>query len=237
MKTRMAARFEKDFRPRQKFVEMVKDPAFPCLGAKAACNSGAYQVSVYEDLADPRSSELLARDLEVFQKSDMRKTSEYATFAAIFHQPADVTEEEFEQLLWAQLQRLHNIDMKRHRWDSSVSSDPRDPHFSFSFAGEALYVIGMHARNSRLSRRFPWPTLIFNPHVQFERLRHDGKWQQMRASIRKRDVALQGNTNPMLSDFGESSEARQYSGRVVGDNWRAPFQSASQKPSRCPFAH
>jgi hypothetical protein len=229
--------FEEDSLPRQKFAEMVMNPTFPCLGAKAAYNSGAYQICIYQDLADPRSSGLLARDLEVFQKSDMRRTSEYATFAAIFREPGEITEEEFENLLWSQLQQLHDIDMKRHHWDSSVSSDPRDPHFSFSFSGEALYVIGLHAHSSRLSRRFPWPTLIFNPHAQFERLRHDGKWQQMRAAIRKRDLALQGSTNPMLSDFGESSEARQYSGRAVNDDWRAPFQSSRRQPLRCPFPH
>ena len=237
MKTLIEARFEADSLPRQKFAEMLMAPAFPCLGAKAAYNSGAYQICVYQDLADPRSAKLLARDLEVFQKSDMRKTSEYETFAAIFREPGDVTEEEFENLLWSQLQQVHDIDVRRHGWDSSVSSDPREPHFSFSFAGEALYVIGMHAHSSRLARRFSWPTLIFNPHAQFERLRHDGKWQQMRASIRKRDAALQGMTNPMLSDFGESSEARQYSGRVVDDDWRAPFQAARRARSRCPFRH
>ena len=192
MKTLVEGRFDEDSLPRQKFAEMVMNPAFPCLGAKAAYNSGSYQIRVYQDLADPRSSKLLACDLEVFQKSDMRRTNEFATFAAIFREPGDVTEEEFENLLWSQLQQLHGIDGKR--WDSSVSSDPRDPHFSFSFAGEALYVIGLHAQSSRLSRRFPWPTLIFNPHAQFERLRHDGKWQHMRATIRKRDVALQGRT-------------------------------------------
>ena len=115
-----------------------------------------------------------------------------------------------------------------------MSSDPADPHFSFSFAGRALYVIGMHANSSREARRFPWPTLIFNPHEQFERLRADGKWKHMQETIRRRDHALQGTINPMLSDFGERSEARQYSGRAVEENWRAPFAAT---PRKCPFAH
>ena len=100
-------------------------------------------------------------------------------------------------------------------WDSTVSSDPFDPHFSFSFGGQALYVVGLHERSSRHARRFAWPTLVFNPHAQFDRLRHDGHWQRMQEAIRRRDVALQGEINPMLSDFGEQSEARQYSGRRV----------------------
>ena len=36
-------------------------------------------------------------------------------------------------------------------------------------------------------------------------------------------MQLQGSINPMLSDFGEATEARQYSGRAVEDDWRAPF--------------
>jgi FPC/CPF motif-containing protein YcgG len=93
----------------------------------------------------------------------------------------------------------------------------------------------MHANSSRDARRFPWPTLIFNPHEQFERLRSDGKWKHMQETIRQRDVQLQGSINPMLSDFGEQSEARQYSGRPVEEDWRAPFKAAGS--GKCPFAH
>ncbi|HSP45414.1 MAG TPA: YqcI/YcgG family protein, partial [Chthoniobacterales bacterium] len=74
-----------------------------------------------------------------------------------------------------------------------------------------------------------------NPHEQFERLRADGKWKRMQETIRSRDVELQGSINPMLSDFGEQSEARQYSGRAVEDDWKAPFKPAHS--GGCPFHH
>jgi FPC/CPF motif-containing protein YcgG len=45
----------------------------------------------------------------------------------------------------------------------------------------------------------------------------------MRDVIRDRDEHLQGNINPMVSDHGYGSEARQYSGRAVDDSWHAPF--------------
>ena len=41
--------------------------------------------------------------------------------------------------------------------------------------------------------------------------------------VRERDIALQGSANPNLADFGERSEARQYSGRVTEPAWRCPF--------------
>jgi FPC/CPF motif-containing protein YcgG len=164
----------------------------------------------------------------------VRAASEYATFVAIFKGPRTLDEIEFEKLFWKQLRGLHHHDATRCQWDPHVSSDPADPHFSFSFGGQALYVIGLHANSSREARRFPWPVLVFNPHEQFERLRADGKWKRMQETIRGRDLELQGTINPMLSDFGEQSEARQYSGRAVEDDWRAPFPKVTGK---CPFAH
>jgi FPC/CPF motif-containing protein YcgG len=227
----------------EQFAAFIADPAFPCLGARAAFNSGSYQTKVYDELTHPACSEQLAQDLQRFQHSEMRRTKDFATFVAIFRNPRDTNESDFEELFWSQLQQLHRIDAKSYEWDPTVSPDPNDAHFSFSLAGQALYVVGMHANSSRLSRRFPWPALVFNPHEQFERLREQGKWPQMQTTIRKRDIALQGSANPMLNEFGETSEARQYSGRAVDEQWRPPFcqeDSAAQKVSsagRCPFAH
>ncbi len=48
----------------------------------------------------------------------------------------------------------------------------------------------------------------------------------MREKILVRDEALAGSRNPMLSRHGDTSEARQYSGRVVGNDWACPFRYA-----------
>ena len=50
-----------------------------------------------------------------------------------------------------------------------------------------------------------------------------GAFNTVRNKIRERDIELQGNINPMLEDFGENSEARQYSGRKVEEEWKCPF--------------
>ena len=213
------------------FRKHVMDPEFSCLGAKAACNEKAYVFGVYQTMGTRASTLGLARDLHRFIGSEMIANKEFSSFIALFRKPIELTEREFEQLLWLQLRQLHAAD--RCDWDPHVSSDPSDPHFSFSFAGQAFYVVGMHAHSSRAARRFPWPTLVFNPHVQFERLRTDGKWKRMQQSIRVREVALQGSINPMLNDFGERSEARQYSGRTVAEDWSPPFPKAK----KCPFGH
>jgi FPC/CPF motif-containing protein YcgG len=195
-------------------------------------------VTTYDVLASAEATAALAQDLYEFTRSELRESSEYATFVAVFRQPTAQTEAEFERSLWRQLQQLNHSDAEHFAWDQTAQSDPTDPQFSFSFAGQALYVIGMHPNSSRLARQFRWPALIFNPHEQFERLRADGKWKRMQQTIRERDVQLQGSVNPMLSDFGESTEARQYSGRAVEADWRAPFTAT--KPAlagKCPFGH
>lgn len=223
-----------------RFTAFVADPAFPCVGAKAAFNSGSQMLRVYQELGARRCATALARDLEAFVVSEVRRTQAFATFVAMFREPRVLREKQFEELLWLALQQLHEIDAVRHAWDPKVSSDTANARFAFSFAAEPLYVVGLHGGSSRHARKFPWPTLIFNPHSQFDRLRQEGKWTKMQQTIRRRDVALQGSTNPMLSDFGEQSEARQYSGRAVDADWTPAFKvsgGASSKRRRCPFAH
>ncbi|MFL6518679.1 MAG: guanitoxin biosynthesis heme-dependent pre-guanitoxin N-hydroxylase GntA [Chthoniobacterales bacterium] len=235
------------------FRQFVARPEFPCLGAKAALNSNSETVRVFDELGNAESTYQLAAALTDFTRlagrdavepkrlsyqldgSTASRPTEYATFIAIFEKPRETDEAEFENLLWRQLRLLHERDRRDFDWDPSVSSNPADPHFSFSFGGQALYVIGLHANSSREARRFPWPTLVFNPHEQFERLRADGKWKHMQETIRQRDRHLQGTVNPMLSDFGERSEARQYSGRAVTEDWQPPFRATTS--GKCPFAH
>jgi hypothetical protein len=206
---------------------------FPCVGGKAAINHDNYRFGLYAEMNSRGTTAGLAHDLwEYAQERESFKT-DYATFVASFAAPVAVGELEWERLLWSQLQSLHDLDSAHHAWDPSVSSDPADPGFSFSFAGTAFFVVGLHPASSRRSRRFAWPTLVFNAHEQFERLREQNRFERLRAAVRERDYKLQGSLNPNLSNFGEASEARQYSGRAVEEGWRCPFSArrgAAEKP-------
>jgi FPC/CPF motif-containing protein YcgG len=93
-----------------------------------------------------------------------------------------------------------------------------------SFGGEAYFVVGLNPSASRPARRFAYPTMVFNLHDQFETLREDGRYERMRDAILERDRDLAGDINPMLARHGESSEARQYSGRAVDKGWECPFR-------------
>ncbi len=204
------------------FRRFVEDPRFPCLGGKAAVRQGGYRLAVYGRLGSPDATDRLAGDLAAFGKA-IPSGRGFTAFAAVFTDPVPQTEREFERRLWAQLQELHERDDPASGWDPEASSDPEDPRFSFSFAGNAYFVVGLHPGSSRLSRRFGWPALVFNPHAQFRRLREEGRFERLRQAIRLRDFALQGSINPNLADFGERSEAAQYSGRKSEAGWRCPF--------------
>ncbi|MBC7945133.1 MAG: YqcI/YcgG family protein [Burkholderiales bacterium] len=207
----------------ESFRQLVLDPKFSCVGAKSAIARGSYRLGQYGTLASVEATAGLAYDLYEFVQDQAGFEGEFSTLFATFTDPVPGTEKEFESLLWAQLQRLHELDRAHHRWDPAVSSDPDDPEFSFSFAERGFFVVGLHPKSSRLTRRFAWPTLVFNLHEQFERLRESGHYKRMQSVIRERELALQGSINANLSNFGEQSEARQYSGRRVEAGWRCPF--------------
>lgn len=203
----------------------ILDPDFPCLGGKAAINNDTYRFGFYTTMNAREATAGLAYDLWEYARERPTFETEYATFVASFAAPIAQDEREWEKMLWAQLQSLHELDKAHHRWDSTVSSDPEDTGFSFSFAETAFFVVGLHPQSSRVARRFAWPTLVFNAHSQFEQLRRQNLFERMRETIRARDLKLQGSLNPNLSNFGERSEARQYSGRHVEENWRCPFHT------------
>ncbi|MEO7446407.1 MAG: guanitoxin biosynthesis heme-dependent pre-guanitoxin N-hydroxylase GntA, partial [Ferruginibacter sp.] len=136
----------------------------------------------------------------------------------------DGNEDAFESFFWQRLQSLSSMDARNHEYDARVSAQPDDPNFSFSLGKEAFFVIGMHAGSSRPSRRFSCPVLIFNPHEQFQQMKTTGQYDKMKAIVRKRDLTFSGSLNPMLDDFGKTSEALQYTGKAYPGEWKCPLK-------------
>jgi FPC/CPF motif-containing protein YcgG len=204
------------------FEAFVDNPSFSCLVGKGVVHQNGHIVRAYPPLGTRAAAEGLARDLSAFG-AGAHDPMKLRAFVAVFPERAPRSELAFEARLWAQLQRLHDLDDPETAWDPSVSDDADDPMFSFSFGGNAYFIVGLHAHSSRVSRTFKWPALVFNPHAQFGRLRGEGRFARIQQAIREREIAVQGSLNPNLADFGERSEARQYSGRAVEEIWRCPF--------------
>jgi FPC/CPF motif-containing protein YcgG len=209
----------------ESFRALALNEHFTCVGAKAALRQGGYRFALYPELASAPSCAGLARDLFTFTRERVGFDSEFSTFIASFSDPIPPDEATFERLLWRTLQGLNDLDAAHHGWSREVAANTSDPHFSFSFAETAFFVVGLHAGSSRAARRFAWPTLVFNPHEQFDALKKAGRYQRFQQVIREAEESLQGDINPMLAAFGERSEASQYSGRQVGSDWRCPFHA------------
>jgi FPC/CPF motif-containing protein YcgG len=206
------------------FQAFVAAESFPCVGAKSALNRDQMVFEVEHDIrTGPRPTTLTS--LQRFSQAYQTDSPLFQSVVVLFRDATMLSEHAFETYLWRYLQRLHDADAASHEWDPTVSKNPDASDFSFSVGGRGYYVVGLHPGASRVARRFSHPALVFNLHDQFERLRDGGKYESIRDTIIQRDTHLEGTRNPMLKQFGTSSEARQYSGRVVDEQWRCPFHA------------
>ncbi|TQI72104.1 hypothetical protein JM79_3059 [Gramella sp. Hel_I_59] len=203
------------------YAEFILENEHPCIMAKTIFAMDQFILKTYDDFGSMEASARLLKDLKDYIEAYDFESNDFKTFLAVFPNSPEYSGINFEELLWKQLGNIHKLD--NEQWDPAVSDDPKDENFSFSIAGKAFYVVGLHPNSSRKARQSPYTTLTFNLHWQFEKLREMGTYQKVRDRIRDRDVALQGSINPMLEDFGNNSEAKQYSGRKVDKEWKCPF--------------
>lgn len=203
----------------------ITAPTYPCIGAKSSFARNLSTLFVVNDLLSETELSAALHRLYKFLEEAKRSKEMFHSFILASAKPLTINDDEFEILLWSSLQILHDLDKKKFEWCQDVSSDPASSEFSMSLGEEAFFVIGMHAQAGRKVRAFPYPVLIFNRHAQFEALRRSGQFGRLRNMIRARDEVYSGSANPLLDDYGNSSEARQYSGKPVGEGWRCPFHA------------
>ncbi|MBC7529949.1 MAG: YqcI/YcgG family protein [Oligoflexus sp.] len=203
--------------------DYVANIGFPCVGAKTALAKDQIEICVADSIFSSHNDDDILKGLYRFIAEYQKDKAIFRSFIVVFCDELDINDEDFESALWTRLQSLNDKDI--FPWDASVSQNPEDKTFSFSAGNKAFYIVGMHPGSSRKARRFPLPALVFNMHEQFEQLRASGQYQKMRSLIRRRDEAFSGSSNPMLEDFGDNSEAVQYSGRQISGEWKCPFHN------------
>ncbi|MEO6219635.1 MAG: guanitoxin biosynthesis heme-dependent pre-guanitoxin N-hydroxylase GntA [Ginsengibacter sp.] len=208
----------------QEYFKYIDNKDFACIAAKAALAKQQLQCLVVDSMACPKDDTDILKFLYKFIDCYQNSKELYHSAAVIFKEPLFNSEEMFEKLMWQRLQAISDMDSIEYNYDSRVDHDPASPNFSFSVKKESLFIIGLHPASSRLLRRFKYPALVFNPHMQFEELKDKGKYKKMKDTVRKRDIAFSGSVNPMLTDFGEASEVYQYSGRQYNTAWQCPLK-------------
>lgn len=206
--------------------DFIRNASFPCVGAKAVLSQREIVTLETGLITSHEADFAIYAALRKFARAPRSPTA-LSSFACVFINEA-LNELSFERALWERLQALHDLDVQHGvAWDATVSRDPVSPLFSMSVAGVAYFIVGLHPAASRDARRFRRPAIVFNPHAQFEHLRDAGRYEKMQNVIRARELATQGDLNPMLADFGGKREAAQYSGRNVGANWKCPLRVKS----------
>ena len=135
------------------------------LTASDAIQARTYRVAAYQGLGSSESVEDTAQDLRWFAEQADSIHPTHAVLFAFFDDPTISDQRDFEHQLWSQLIGMHNIDTRNRGWAPSVKCDPDDEDLSFSIAGQAFDIIGLHPHADEPSRRFEIPTLIFTPQV------------------------------------------------------------------------
>ncbi len=207
----------------------IGNKVFPCVAARSAVANQHVECLVVDNMACSEDDSAILNFLYHFIDNYRKANTNFHSAAIIFKNPKDCNEEEFDILLWQRLQGISDLDAENYDYDCRVDSDPTSTHFSFSLKQEAFFILGLHPFAKRPSRQFAYPTLAFNPHQEFEKLRATHHYEPMKEVVRKRDITYSGSINPMLKDFGEVSEATQYSGKYYSSDWQCPF-TRSKKP-------
>ncbi len=208
----------------EEFRQFVRETTFPCVGAKSALATDGMFFIIASDIGSTWDDLHIHHQIARFVKLAQWAPDIFKSCVLLFEKPVLLDESAFEQALWRRLQSLSDKDgWLGFAQDEKTSTDPDNADFALSFAGESFFAVGLHPGASRPARRFRTPAIVFNLHKQFRKLRAEGRYEKMRATILSRDEKLAGSVNPMVARHGEISEARQYSGREVDDGWRCPF--------------
>lgn len=205
------------------FKEKLSDRAFPCVAARSALGKGNIEIFIAGHLACPEDDTAILRFIYEFTKKFRQAEKGFSSAVVIFARTPVLDEKTFESFLFQRLTALRKTDALSYKYDERVDEDPLSANFSLSLMEEAFFIIGLHPGSSRPARQFEHAAIVFNPHVQFDKMRAENKYEKMKSIVRQRDMAYAGSVNPALADFGSRSEVFQYSGRQPDEDDRCPF--------------
>ena len=205
------------------FISYIENKNFPCVAAKASVNKTNCNIMVADNIACPKDDAAILKFLYDFVDDYRNADNAFSSLAIIFKNSQPDTEDLFDTLMWQRLQALSVLDAEQYSYDKRVNNDPDSANFSFSIKEEAFFIIGLHSASSRVARKFKYPTLVFNPHAQFEAMKQTEQYNKIQKIVRKRDLYLSGSINPMLENYGTASEVYQYSGKQYDAQWQCPL--------------
>lgn len=203
---------------------LLQQKNYPCIAALQSYHRKDYWLKSYENFGGCYQRPDLREDLLSYLSEYETSQSPFFTFWAVFNDVDNLDEDQFELSMWRELSSLTSTATHGSDTNPRFSSDPLSKNFCFTIGGHAFFVVGLHPASSRLSRRFPWPALVFNTFEQFETLKAKEQYYPMIETNRLRDEKFQGSTNPMVALYADLWESIQFSGKKNESSWLCPFR-------------
>lgn len=154
----------------QKAQLAIANSSYRKVGAKKAFKNSIgkenFVIKFYENLGGIHQRVDLRQDLIKFVDDYLQTRSLFKTFWAIFKDRERMDEDLFERRLWDELSSLTSEQTWERDRDPRFHPNHEGKEFYISLGGKALSVVGLHPHSHRPSRRFPWPTLVFNVYEQ-----------------------------------------------------------------------
>ncbi|HII4319170.1 TPA: guanitoxin biosynthesis heme-dependent pre-guanitoxin N-hydroxylase GntA, partial [Vibrio parahaemolyticus] len=203
----------------------IESDTFACVGAKTAVALAS--IIHFDCESVDRDLETAYKALEEFTLRRKELSANNSTFVITFSGESFDDGEMFEEFLWEILSKLNAIDTKNnYAWSDQCDRSVESPNFAYSIAEHPYFIVGLHPESSRISRQLTVPAIVFNSHEQFKALKKTGAYQKLQKEIRSRDTVIQGDINPLLSNFGDRSEAIQYAAaHSVDGKFSCPFSA------------
>ncbi|WP_231372999.1 YqcI/YcgG family protein [Thioalkalivibrio sp. AKL10] len=117
-----------------RFLALLAEATYPCVGAKSALARGSIETHEFGALGDPGNDRAildgLSRFVAMIEASACNEDIVHS-YVALFSGPGDMSELRFESLMWAQLWRIHKLDILAGNPPADdVNSDSDSPLFS-----------------------------------------------------------------------------------------------------------
>src|SRR5690349_6148002 len=94
----------------QELLSSISEATFPCVGAKSALARGQLRVIVGHSLASAWDDLKIHSELLDWVRAYRTDASGLRSLAVVFDGPTDLSEKQFEQLMWARLQSFADKD-------------------------------------------------------------------------------------------------------------------------------
>ena len=104
------------------FEDFIINKNHPCVMAQTVFSMDKVEFHTYENFGSKNTAGKILKDLKQYIENYDFESNEFLTFMAVFKGRKEYSEKQFEEMLWKQLDFLHEVDTEA--WDTAVSSDP-----------------------------------------------------------------------------------------------------------------